>query len=1057
MSNSLSFTPQPSKLEPLQPGYTSAEPEQEFHLMDLWKVILRRRRLLIVPVIATVVLALLYCLVTPPLYRAEGKMQVLKQNTAAFLGDSAQASNTAAADALDFNLAAQTQVDVLKSRNIALAVIQKLQLDREPDYQLKGNKAENAKPLEQSPKHLDYVLTLFDKRLQAATIPGTRLLSVSFLDRDPRQAANVVNTVIDTFMNYNSQVEFNASAESTKLLRADLEKMKQNVEKSQAEVVRLQQQSGIYGVDENNNATNAKLEQLNAQLTAAQANLTLKQSIYNLAQTRSPEVLSGLIGATGTGADTRNAPLQMLQQQKAEASAAYAELLQRYGANYPKVLQAKERVDSLDASIKTEINRLVGEAAAEYRVAADTENGAARALSEQEALAAEMNHNAILYTSAKHDADASRALFDELQKRLQEAEVVAGLHTTNLNVLDPAIIPAKLAQPRWLVALLAALAAGLFTGIVLVFLVDAVDGSVHDPRKLESSTGLAVLALIPPADRNLIRSLERAGTGHESPYKISARAPRSLVAESFRNLRAAVVARIPSGPSSVIAITSTSESEGKSFTALNLATTFAQSGRSVLVIDADLLSRETPNLSLLPAGDPSHVPADVIAGPQMGRLLRQLRAGFDIIILDTPSVLEVADTLSFAGLVDGLIVIARSGSTEQHALQQTLNSLRRANGNVLGLVLNGIDFNSPDYRFYFGRRGNGYTDVALKTLEPVTPIKPSRTIVAGILFFLMFGHWHGFAQGVPQAEPVPGFTGPAATQPTPQPLQTAVNATTTVTTSVAPAGVVIGPGDLINVQVFDAPELSQDLRVDQAGNVHMLLLGDVKAATLSPGQLAASIASLLKQKDLIRQPNVNVTIKEFTTQGVTIEGEVKKPGIYPVFSDRSLLDLIALADGTTATADNRITIRRKATGKIEHVTLSQDNGTIALDGDVRVYPGDTIVVPRAGFAYVLGNVQHPGGYIMHDNGEMTVLEAISEAQGTGHTAKLKEVLLLRKTDGEVEKIPVPLEAIQHGKRPDMPLQAGDVVFVPTSGIKSFGANTEAIFASVSGAALYTLH
>ena len=1089
MNHDLSLSPAttlsrlPSTFEP-----RASRQEREFRLIDLWKIIRRRSAVLVWTTLAFLVLGALYCAFVPRLYRAEAQLQVLKQNSAAFLGDSAQASASAAADALDFNLAAQTQVDVMKSRNIALSVIEEMHLQREQDYQVANDPEENGKLLLDSPKRLDHVLKLFEKRLNASSVPGTRLLSVSFLDRDPKRAEQIVSAIVSNFVAYNSQVQFNASSDATKLLSADLTEMKAKVDAAQAEVVRLQQQSGIYGVDETNNATNAKLEQLNAQLTVAQANRTLKQSVYSLAKTRSPEVLSGMIGATGTGANTMNAPIQMLRQQQSDAAAAYAELSAHYGPEYPKVQQARERMKAIQASTDAEITRLVGQAQAEYNVASATEAGAESALNEQKALAVKMNHDAILYTSAKHDADTSRSLYEELQKRLKEADIVAGLHANNLNILDPAIVPVALAQPRWILDLTAAVAAGLFAGFILLFLIDALDSTVRDPQELEDLSGLPVLALIPPADsalsKDTMSALRRATFGDRWSYMATARAPRSAVAESFRGLRSSILSHMPGTVGKAIAVTSSSEGEGKSFTTVNLGAAFAQSGRSVLVVDGDLhkrtlsialgiddlsglrevvgkmpwqdavvAARETTGLFMLSSGAPTDRPADIIASAQMASTIRQLRSAFDIVLIDTPSTLDVADTLCLSSAVDALIVIAKSGRTAQHALTHTLKVLHRSHARVLGIVLNGIHFKSSDYFFYCGKRSGSYDLPKTEIISPVRQISPTHAAVALLVVLSCVSTNQARAQQAPAVTPdrlhAPYSPTTRTTDDAPLPITTANDAEQN-------QKVVLGPGDLIAISVYDAPELAQETRVNANGDVHLLLLGDVPANGLQADQLANKVEVLLKDRGLISAPHVAIAVKEFTTQGVTIEGEVKKPGVYAVFSERSLLDIIALADGTTATADNEVTIRHKNGGKIEHVTLSQDNGGKLIASDVRVYPGDTIVVPRAGFAYVLGDVQRPGGYIMHDNGTMSVLEVISEAQGTARTASLKHVLLLRKLDGQTQTIPIQLKAIQRGQQPDVPLQAGDVVFIPPSGLKTFGQDTAGIFASVSGAALYTL-
>jgi succinoglycan biosynthesis transport protein ExoP len=1044
--------------------------ETQYDFVDLWKVIRRRGRILIGVTLALTLLGLLYSFVTPRLYKSEAKLEILKQDAASEFGDPAEASNSAAADALDFNLAEQTEVDVLESRNMALRVVHELHLDSTRDYQLADDSAESGRALEQSPRRLAHVLEKFDKRLHVSAVSGTRLISVSFLDRDPERAAQVVNQLLADFIEYNYQVRFTASSQATSFLSGELQQMKAQVDVAQANVVKLQQQSGIYGVDETNNAVNARLEQLNAQLTAAQANLVLKRSVYELAITRSPEVLAGMIGAQGTGANTVNAPLQLLRQQQAEAAATFAELNAHYGPEYPKVVQAGQRLESIQQSTHNEIERLVGQATAEYKVAADTEAAAARALHEQEAVASQMNHDAILYTSAKHEADSSRDLYEQLLRRLKEAGVLAGMHSTNLNILDPAVPADKPAQPMTILYTLVGSLVGLMMGIFAAFTAEAMDNTVREPQKIEDAMGVPVLALIPPVDRSMpkiaLQSLRRGSAGPEWQYQMTARSPRSTVAETFRVLRTAILTGMPAQQSRVLGVTSTSEGEGKSFTTFNLAAAFAQSGRSVVVVDADLRKRtltkalgfdrlnglaeavselnwqkyitayeETPGLYVLPAGQPGYFPADILGSVMMGSLLANLRSRFSVVLIDTPSILPVTDTVSLSSLVDALMIVAKCGHTAQHSLVRTRSVLQRSGARVLGVVLNGMDFNSSDFYYYWGKQSKGYEASTGQILtRPRQVVGSPARIVATLLCVLALG----------------SASRAAAQTTSPRKIGT-------TTTANANAGrLVIGSGDLLSVSVYDAPELAQDVRVGSDGNIHLQLLGDMAAVGLQPSGLAKSIEQEYRVHKFISSPQVSVVIKEFTSQGVTVEGEVKKPGVFPIYSDRSLVDVLALAEGTTPSADTRISIRRHGSGEVERVTLVQNSGEQNAENDVRVYPGDTVIVPRAGLAYVLGDVGRPGGYIMHDNGSMTILQAISEAQGTTRNASLKHVVLLRKSGSDTETIPIQLKEMMRGKAKDRALLNGDILFVPPSGLKNFAQSTESLTASMAGAALYVV-
>jgi succinoglycan biosynthesis transport protein ExoP len=1063
-------------------------------LRDLWQIISRRQKLILSILACSIALGVLYALFMPRLYRANAQMEILKQDAAAGLSDPAQASATMAADALDFNLAVQTQVNVLHSRRLMLRVIEEIKLDRTSEYQLSGDKAEVGLPLEQAPRRAAFVLERFEKRLDVKPVSGTRLISVSFLDPDPKRAAQVVNQLLADFVDYNFQVRFAASTQATSFLAKELGDMKHQVDSSEATAVQLQQQSGIYGVDATNNATNSKLEQLNADLTTAQANLALKESVYKLALTRSPEVLAGMIGAQGTGANTANGPLQLLRQEQADQAANYADLNARYGPQYPKVLQAGERLKSIQTSIRSEVTRLVGQATAEYRVAQDTERAAAIALQQQKGVASKMNHDAILYTSAKHEADTNRDLYEQLMSRLKQAGVLAGLHSSNISILDPAIPPSRPAQPMILLGLLLSALAGLIIGVVVALLVDSLDDTVRDPQTIEELTGTRVLALLPPAERSLpkaaVQSLQRSSHHGSWQYQTTARAPRSTLAESFRVLRTALISLGRTRRLGVIAITSTSESEGKSFTTFNLAAAFAQSGRSVVVVDADLrksaLTRalgmehaegldeaivdvdwkeyvktyeEIPGLFIMPAGRREHHPADVLGSDAMAQLLKQLKETFDIVLIDTPSILSVSDTVSLSAIVDGVVVVAKCGETEQHSLTRTLSVLRRAGARVLGIVLNGIDFDSSDFYYYWGKQGDGYKSSAEQILSPAPRIiqAATSTIPMILLFLGSFAFLHPGAAKAQAADSaaVGSVSQDSTTRATPQ-----TSMRTALLMPGAPVDLpqttIIGVGDLLHIDVFDAPDLTEDVRVGGNGNVHLSLLGDVHAAGLAPDVLARNLEVSLSEKGLMRTPNVSIELKEFNTQGVTVEGEVVKPGIYPIYSARSLVDILAISGGRTTSADTQILVRRRGSNIPQRIDLRQTDGTAEAESNVRVFPGDTVIVPRAGLAYVLGSVQRPGGYIMRNDGRMTVLEAISEAQGTTGVASLNHVLLLRKTEDGTVTIPIQLKAMQRGKEPDQRLVNGDILFVPSSGLKDFAKDTQAITASLSGAALYAV-
>ncbi len=272
------------------------------------------------------------------------------------------------------------------------------------------------------------------------------------------------------------------------------------------------------------------------------------------------------------------------------------------------------------------------------------------------------------------------------------------------------------------------------------------------------------------------------------------------------------------------------------------------------------------------------------------------------------------------------------------------------------------------------------------------------------------------------------------------------------------AQILIRPGDTIGITVFNAADLSRDVRVSEDGTVNLPLLGDFPVADLSEAEAAHQIDQAFLLHHVLLHPQTAVFIREFATKGVTIVGEVVRPNVYAIAGSRSLIDIIALAGGLTPRADTRITIERR-NGTIDQaiIPLPLDNGVLTLRNDTPVYAGDRIVVQRAGMIYVLGEVSRPGGYVMEQNGNITVLQAIAAANGTTRVAGSNSAVLIHRTPSGYTTGKLLLKDISRGKRPDFALQANDVIYIPESTLRNFVVNAPEILGSLAGAAIYSVN
>jgi len=264
----------------------------------------------------------------------------------------------------------------------------------------------------------------------------------------------------------------------------------------------------------------------------------------------------------------------------------------------------------------------------------------------------------------------------------------------------------------------------------------------------------------------------------------------------------------------------------------------------------------------------------------------------------------------------------------------------------------------------------------------------------------------------------------------------------------------ISAGDLLDLNVFDTPELSTKLRVDEQGKVTLPVAGALPVLGLTAEQAGQAIEARFRDADVLKDPHVTVTVLEFSTQGVTVLGEVKNPGVYPLLGAHGLLDLISAAGGETTSAGKDVTVTHR--DDPDHPVIvrieSKPGSTAAFNVDVR--PGDNIIVSHAGIVYVLGDVGKPGGFLIENNDRLTVLQAIALAQGTNRTASLNHAKLIRKTVAGREELPVSLKKLLANKEPDLMLADGDILFVPGSGPKNALRDVESILPSAAGAAIY---
>lgn len=747
------------------PRRVTAVSEEE-SLKSVWRTLRKRKAWVISFACCGVGLAALVCLVLPKQYLSTATVQVGKDQTVRV--DLSSQSGGPSLSESDTKTDIATHMAVLNDDSTALAVINDLNLEQYKPFHFKpsilgwitGNdariEAEANLPLADAPERRDRLVRMFTKKLVVRNPPDTRLITVSFLNPDPQLSAKIANDVVRQYVKFESEEQSGGVGFS--MLNGDLGKLQSKMDQDQKSLADYERQTGLNtlilkSMGEGSGGGNIthvpvldKLDTLNQELTAAEANRIGKEAIYNLTKTHNSDVVAGLasssIPALATSAVvTQGNGLQVLEnlrQEQGQLRLEYSADVTKYGAKNPHIIQLESQLVSIDKQITDELQQIDLRARNDYQVARQNENGLRASYQKQQAAAGDLNQSAVTLQMLVQQASSSRQLYDSLYQQIQEAGVQAGLRATNLRLTDAARPHSKAKRPNPPLYVAIGLAAGLLFGLSSAFIRDHMDETVKTPLEVDTLTPLPVLASIPLSgqrQKSLPAGsiLAKRSQGETSPLLIR---PRSATAEAFRALRTSIVLAADDHLLKSIMITSPLVGEGKTSVSYNIAIAFAQAGERVLLIDADMHhpqlhdffgKKQSPGLSdvvvadkpveaaiqthasvsnlwLMAAGSLTSQPAELLGSAKFDELLDSLKQTYSLVILDTPPMLLVADALLVASKADATLAVIRADMTNRTAVERLAEVLERNGSRSIGLVLNGVDTTSIDYYHAYGHK-----------------------------------------------------------------------------------------------------------------------------------------------------------------------------------------------------------------------------------------------------------------------------------------------------------------------------------------------------------------
>jgi capsular exopolysaccharide synthesis family protein len=660
------------------------------HLRDYWHVVLRRRWLALLVLAVIVAAGAARVLLVTPRYRATA--QLLIEQKAPDVLDFEK--NPRAAEAWDDFY--QTQYRLLQSRLLARKAVLKLGLLQDASFAGALSAAEQAAAVEAAPgtsPAMERAVDRFLSGLRVQPVRNSQLIAITFESDRAALAAQAANAVAELYIQQTLDFRYRVSAEAGAWLDQETAQHTRRVTEAQRALQEFQDREGLGDIEERRLLLEQKLKDLGAAVNAAKTRRLEKEALSRQMQSAgNPEELPDVV---------RSPLVQSLRTELGALERQQQQLAQRYLDEHPEVVKVRRQIEDTRAKIATEARRVVRAAANDTRAAQEQEASAAGALAAAESEAHALSRRAVKYDELKRDLTASQRLSESLLTRQKQTEVGREARVSNVHVIDAAVVPGSPVRPRPARDLALTVLLAVAAALAAAFVRDYFDGSVGKPADVQL-LGQSLLGVIPEAPR----SPRRSGDGQEA------------FAEGYRVLRTALPIDDVDG-GQVLLVTSTLAGEGKSLTALNLAKTLASSDERVLLVDADLrrpqlsalvrTRREpgladliagggrpeeavqslTRELSLLPAGTPvARNPADLLSTDAFRALLARLRGTYDRIVFDTPPVGAVADALVLAPLVDGVLVVARSGRVTRDAVGRVLERLAQARGRVLGIVLN---------------------------------------------------------------------------------------------------------------------------------------------------------------------------------------------------------------------------------------------------------------------------------------------------------------------------------------------------------------------------------
>ena len=722
--------------------------QEQIDLRDYLRVILKRRWTIMTVFAIIVITVAIHTYTATPIYQATTRLVIEKENPNVVSIEEVMAVDSSGTDYY------QTQYKIIESRTVARAVIKSLHLEDSEEFfpKPKDNFITNLKQsirktigywkdsiksllktdtdgTPESTEQYDQDSSLvsgFIGRIEVSPIRNSRLLDLSFEAKNPVLATKITNTLARAYIDQNLELKLKAVQDAVKWLHKRIEVERKKVEKAEQALLRYKEKYGIITdfTSDTEQVTAQKLAQLNAQVVNAESIRVEAETRYQqaLSLEGSPDMLDSIPEVLS------NELIRQIKTMEVELFKRMSELSKKYGKNHPQMVAMESELKTLEKRKFKEIKRVINSLNNQYRVALAKENSLKASFAKQRKESLDLNQKAIQYSVLNREVASARDMYDLLIKRFKETTLTEDMRTGNIRIIDRAEVPRVPVKPKKKLNLLLAIIVGLVAGIGLAFFFEYLDNTIKIPEDLKQHLNIAYLGPTP-----LIESKGKAqAEGDRTPDLVCLNSPKSTASESYRGIRTNILFSSAGSAPQVILLTSPGPREGKTITTANLAITMAQSGSKVLVIDCDLrrpkihhlfgVSRDRgmtnllvgsdgiektvvhtqiPNLDLIPSGPLPPNPSEMLGSERMADLVKELRKHYTRILIDSPPITAVTDSMILSKYVDGVVVIIRAGNTVRDVAKNSINQLQAVGAHILGGILNAVDIGKDKYYYYY--------------------------------------------------------------------------------------------------------------------------------------------------------------------------------------------------------------------------------------------------------------------------------------------------------------------------------------------------------------------